>query len=344
MRLRKARISLLVVVLVSAIYASAGTPVKVMTYNVDEGTDFAAIIAVLTSTNPTAAQFQQAVLDTEADVTTSDPIGRAALIAGEISAANPDLVGLQEAAQWTFGATQIDLLQLILAYLPNYTALVTVPEFQINIPGLVGFMDRDVILVRTDEPAILQIVRTGQGHYLAQIPLPAFPPYLQASSITRGWGYVDARMNGTPFRFITTHLEDGTNTTSPLFAYVQALQEIQLVYSPALTILPVIIGGDFNTVANDSSSPTFATYRFMLANGFSDAWSTVNPNLPGFTCCQEMLTDPSPELTQRLDQIFMRNHVGPAAAQVVGAEEVDGFSWPSDHAAVFATGAVSRIF
>jgi hypothetical protein len=52
---------------------------------------------------------------------------------------------------------------------------------------------------------------------------------------------------------------------------VQALQKIQLVYSAALTILPVMIGGDFNTVANDPSNPTFATYSFMLGNGFRDA-------------------------------------------------------------------------
>ena len=346
MRLGKTHVSLLVVVLaVSSVYASASTPVKVMTYNVDEGTDFATIIAVLTSSNPTAAQFQQAVLATENEVITSNPLGRAALIAGEIAAANPDFVGLQEAAHWTFGDTQIDLLQLILAYLPNYTAVVTVPEFQINIPGLVGFMDREAILVRTDEPSVLQIVRTGQGHYAVQIPLPALPPYLAASSITRGWGYVDARMNGTPFRFITTHLEDGTNSTSPLFAYVQALQEIQLVYSPALTILPVIIGGDFNTVANEPSNPTFATYSFMLGNGFRDAWRTVNPSLPGLTCCEELLTDPSFDLTQRLVQIFMRNHVTPTGAQVVGDQlDVDANTWPSDHAAVVAVGAVSRIF
>ena len=347
MQLQRHLRTLLLVVLatVSLTYASvAATNVRVMTYNVDEGTDFSAIIAVLTSSNPSQTAFLNAVNATLTEVAASRPDVRAALIAAQINAANPELVGLQEAAQWTFGTTQIDLLQLILAYLPNYTAVVTVPEFQINIPGLVGFMDREAILVRTDEPGILQILRTGQGHYAAQIPLPAFPPYLQASSITRGWGYVDARMNGTPFRFITTHLEDGTNPTSPLFAYVQALQEIQLVYSPALTILPVIIGGDFNTVANEPSNPTFATYSFMLGNGFRDAWRAVNPNLPGLTCCEELLTDPSFDLTQRLDQIFMRNHVTPTAAQVVGAEKVNDLSWPSDHAAVLAVGAVSRIF
>ena len=212
----------------SSIYASASTPVKVMTYNVDEGTDFAAIIGVFNNPNATAADFGAAVQATESEVQNSQPLVRMGLVAGEIAAAQPDLVGLQEVAVWNFPNGQIDLLQLILAGLPNYTAVVTVPEFQINIPGLVGFMDREVILARTDEPA-LQIIATGEGHYSAQVPLPAFPPLnLPASSIKRGWGYVNARMNGTPFRFITTHLEDGTNPISPLFAFVQALQEISI--------------------------------------------------------------------------------------------------------------------
>jgi hypothetical protein len=323
----------------------ASTPVRVMTYNVDEGTDFAAIIGVFNNPNATATDFEKAVFATEDEVLKSDPFDRMRLVASEIAAAHPDLVGLQEAAVWNIpGGLPIDFLQMILVGLPNYRAVLTVPEFQINIPGLVGFIDREVILARIDEPA-LQIISTGQGHYSAQVPLPAFPPLnLPASSIKLGWGYVNARTNGTPFRFITTQLEDGTNPISPLFALVQALQEIQLVYSPAFTFLPVIIGGDFNTVANDPSSPTFLTYRFMLANGFTDAWSLAHPNLAGPTCCQEDLLDPTPELTQRLDQVFMRNRVTAAGAQLVGAEKVDDLSWPSDHVAVLAVGAVSRIF
>lgn len=322
----------------------ASTPVKVMTYNVDEGTDFTAIIGVFNNPSATAADFVAAVHATEIEVQNSQPLVRMGLVAGEIATAQPDLVGLQEVAVWNLPNGQIDFLKLILANLPNYKAVLTVPEFQINIPGLVGFMDREVILARTDEPA-LQVITTGQGHYSAQIPLPAFPPLnLPASSITRGWGYVNARMNSTPFRFITTHLEDGTNPISPLFALVQALQEIQLVYSPASTFLPVIIGGDFNTVANDPSNPTFVTYRFMLANGFSDAWSTASLRIPDATCCQEDLTISASELTQRLDQIFMRNRVTPAGAQLVGAGLAENAFWPSDHAAVYTVGNVSGIF
>jgi endonuclease/exonuclease/phosphatase family metal-dependent hydrolase len=342
-----ARFRVLVVVLAVVFFTSASlasTGVKVMTYNVNEGTDFAAIIAVFNNPNATAADFQAAVAATIAEVQGSNPVLRAYLIASEIASAHPDLVGLQEAAVWTFNGQQLDLRQLILDDLAalgqTYTAVVTVPEFQINIAQLVGFTDQEVILARTDElnAGELHITARQQGHYSALVPLPAFPPLnLPATSITRGWGYVDAQLNGTAFRFITTHLEDGTNTISPIFALVQALQAIQLVNVPASTALPEIIAGDFNTVANNPSSPTFFAYLFMLGNGFTDAWRRAHPFLVGATCCQEDLTSSTSELTQRLDFVFTRNHIGVLGAQLVG-NHLDvspaGNSWPSDHAAL----------
>lgn len=318
--------------------SSPSTPVKVMTYNVDEGTDFDAIVGVLTNPNATTDDFVAAVNQTVNEVRNSHPEVRAQLIADAITNAQPDLVGLQEAAVWTFGKVKLDLLQMILEDLAGqYTAVVTVPEFQIDIRRLgVSFVDQDVILARTDElnNGELEITARRQGHYSVLVPLPAFPPYLRATYITRGWGYVDVQRNGTQFRFITTHLEDGTKPIS-IFALVQAAQAAELVYFPARTGLPVLIGGDFNTVANDPSSVTFLTYQFILANGFSDAWSTVNPGPGGATCCYAVLTDPNSLLTQRIDLVFARNIAGVDGAQLVG----DQFSffydlWPSDHAGV----------
>jgi endonuclease/exonuclease/phosphatase family metal-dependent hydrolase len=149
-------------------------------------------------------------------------------------------------------------------------------------------------------------------------------------------------LNGTEFLFITTHLEDGT--VSPIFALYQALQEIELVGGPASTALPVIIAGDFNTIANNPFSPTFLTYSFMLANGFTDAWRKTHPFsfFGGATCCQGDLTMSQSELTQRLDQVFTRGNVSvvPRGTQLVGIPQVNepNFeSWPSDHAAVEST-------
>jgi endonuclease/exonuclease/phosphatase family metal-dependent hydrolase len=332
-------VMLVLLVTVFFICASvANTGVKVMTYNVDEGTDFGPIIAVLTN----GGNFSAAVTQTIAEVQGSNPGLRMQLIAAEIAAAQPDLVGLQEAAVWTFpGSPPLDFLQLILASLgPSYTPVVIQSEFHIDIvlpAGNVSFTDQDVILARTELVNSGAIKAIQQGHYSHLVPLPAFPPYLpNTSAITRGWAYADVLLNGTKFRFITTHLEDGTNTISPIFALVQAQQEIELVYSPAFTLLPVIIGGDFNTVANNSSSPTFLTYLFMLGNGFIDAWRKAHPFHVGATCCQEDLTSSASELTQRLDFVFTRNHIRVLGAQLVGNQEIDNLSWPSDHAAVAA--------
>ncbi|HSB75121.1 MAG TPA: hypothetical protein VLC12_05680, partial [Terriglobales bacterium] len=94
---------------------SLRTTAKVMTYNVDEGTDFGAIIGVLTNTSST--DFATAVQQTVAEVENSDPADRAQRIADEIATAQPDLVGLQEVALWNIQGVPIDMLQLILARL-----------------------------------------------------------------------------------------------------------------------------------------------------------------------------------------------------------------------------------
>jgi len=279
----RAMLLVLLVMVFCTCASVAGTDVTVMTWNVDEGTDFTAITAVLTKTNPpaTATDFENAVADTITEVQKSNPVLRAQLIATEIANANPDLVGLQEAAHWTVTAepsavsiVDLDLLQLILGSPLNlgqqYTIVIAVPEFQIYVTGTfivdgvtvngsVGFTDRDVILAAT----IWSLHWKSRPILGTTVPrsTAAFPPFLPATNITRGWAYVDAKLlNGTKLRFITTHLEDGTNSTSPIFALVQALQAVQLVGGPASTALPVIIAGGFNTIANDPFSPTFLTY------------------------------------------------------------------------------------
>jgi endonuclease/exonuclease/phosphatase family metal-dependent hydrolase len=329
----------LLVLLVTAFFTSASpasTGVKVMTYNVDEGTDFAAIIALLNNPSATEADVQAAVAATIAEVESSHPEVRMPLIANEINSAQPDLVGLQEVAVWMLPTGNLDLLQLILNALPNYQAAVIQPEFQIDLTAQFGvaFTDQDVILVRS---GAFDSITSNQGHYNALIPLSS--PFLPAgTTLTRGWASVDAHLNGTAFRFITTHLEDGTNTISPIFALVQALQAIQLVKVPANTALPEIVAGDFNTVANNPFSLTYLTYSFMLANGFSDAWSRTHPFqiFSGATCCQENLRSSTLKLTQRLDQVFVRNHVSVVPFGTVLVDQFDAVDsfWPSDHAAV----------
>lgn len=77
----------------------------------------------------------------------------------------------------------------------------------------------------------------------------------------------------------------------------------------------------------------------MLANGFTDSWTKGHSRFGGATCCQEDLTSPLSELTQRIDLVFTRNHINVVGAQLVGDAIVPNVVgnvgyWPSDHAAV----------
>src|SRR5260370_26654131 len=110
---------------------------RIMTYNVDEGTDYQEALGALLS-NP--ASFPAAVQLTINNVRATNPPARMAAVAAEIAAKKPDLIGLQEATQWrTSGncgdsvAPEFDLLQSVLDELSNlgqhYAAIAVTKEF-----------------------------------------------------------------------------------------------------------------------------------------------------------------------------------------------------------------------
>src|SRR5438132_384798 len=78
--------------------------VTVMTKNMDEGTDFGFFFA-----NPNTG-----VQLTLQEVLKNDYPTRASLLAKEIAASKPDIVGLQEVALWTTPYGVIDQLQILL--------------------------------------------------------------------------------------------------------------------------------------------------------------------------------------------------------------------------------------
>ena len=92
--------------------ANHGT-VKVMTYNINEGSDF---IEVLSATDfPSFIAGVQATLN---QVTASNPSLRMKAVARQIAIAQPDLVGLQEVTTWLVGpmtspAVRYDMLQAL---------------------------------------------------------------------------------------------------------------------------------------------------------------------------------------------------------------------------------------
>src|SRR5579859_2583916 len=336
---------------------SAGNgAIRVMTYNVDEGTDYIELQQATTT-----SQFLVAVGETISAVRLTDPPARMQAVAQQIMAAAPTLVSLQEVDQWYSGiydpntgtcgplTLEFDMLQELTAELASLGGHyeVAVQATQYAFPPTPGFIapnayicvqvfDYNVILARTDLGAKrLQWNNPQSGHFanilyfntpIGVIPLP------------RVWASVDATFNGKAFRFIGTHLES-------IDPGIQELQGGELRAGPANTTLPVIVAMDSNAQA--APLPQSATYLDFMNAGYADAWSEVYPLVSGFTCCQApLVNNPTSELCQRIDLILTLGNIQAQSIGLYGAttntQTPDGL-WPSDHAGVEAQVVVETI-
>ena len=314
----------------------------IMTRNMDEGTDFGFFSEAVGD----QALLQVALLETFCEVVASNPELRAAQIADEIAAAQPDLVSLQEVAEWQSsllfcpGAaigppTTIDAETALLDRLAvdgvSYHVVSQLDEFNsTSIPGLpFSFLDRDVLLARDEPDGQLSIANVQAQHFstLLTVPLPGLN-----LTILRGWISADVTVRGFTARVIATHLQNRfgpAETGVP----VQEAQAEELVTGPAATSLPVVIAGDLNT---GPGSDLILSYNLLTQNaGFTDTWTATQPNDPGFTVgfyTEDPLTPSTPSM--RTDLILVRGAVVPSAPKdyLVGTE----VPHPSDHAGVVA--------
>ena len=121
--------------------------VRVMTQNMDEGTDFVELSAATTP-----AQFIAAVTTTYNNILATNPAERAAAMAREIAKQRPHLVALQEASVLRTGtggpATTVksDLLQSLVDALAalgqHYAVIAIVPGLDAQAPSTLGFFVR----------------------------------------------------------------------------------------------------------------------------------------------------------------------------------------------------------
>ncbi len=311
--------------------------VTVMTQNMDEGTDFKLIF-----TATSFSGLEAAVGVTYQEVQASNIPERAVAIANEIAQDEPALVGLQEATQWLTGplgsppATTVvyDQLQSLLDALAqqglHYAPVAISTNSDFEAPSTLGFdvrfIDRDVLLARTDLPDLT--LANIQVHRFAH--LAVVTTVVGTITIPRGWISVDATIKGKTFRFLTTHLESTSSA-------VRAAQGNELLQGPANTSLPVVFSGDFNSDADSGD----LTYLNLIAAGFVDAWSVTNPGDPGYTGPLH-LEDPYAASTPsvRIDLVLLLNKVSANDAQLVGNDPgdlTDSGLWPSDHAGVVAS-------
>lgn len=348
----------LMIVSVAAIWAAMAAPAvaqlipgvgTVMTYNVNEGTDFLQVVGA-----QTLPQFLVGVGQILTQVQGTNPPERMQAVAAKILEVQPELLSLQEVDQWYTGTfdpiagscgtmtLQYDMLQELLSALAkqggHYEVAVQVTQNAFPpTPGLippatylcVAVTDYDVVLARTDLPSwIFQWSNPQSGQFVNQLvlPTPIGPvPY------TRAWATVDAQFFGHSFHYVNTHLES-------FDANVRELQGDELRAGPANSALPVIIAMDSNAQAFPlPQDPTYVDFR---SAGYQDVWSSLFPKRAGLTCCQdEADNNPVSQLYQRIDLVLTRGSVTPLGAALLGADPRSRLSdglWPSDHAALVA--------
>jgi endonuclease/exonuclease/phosphatase family metal-dependent hydrolase len=296
---------------------------------------------------------------------------RSKMLADEIAATRPDLVGLQEVALWRHGPMQLDgigrpdatvvdydflaiLHDDLVARGVRYETVHVQQESDVEAPAFTGnpfggtaraakdvrLTDRDVILVRSD--AGIRIAGTGGGNYSQRVEVTLGDATF---GFVRGYAWADVAVGSAQIRFITTHLE----SQSPKVARVQAEE---LLNGPARnTSLSTLITCDCNSnpasPAARSALPlgSGAAYRLITNDhGFADLWlQQPDPAGPANTASlSELVNDDSAHFSRRIDLVLAK--AAPPAPLVTGRAEVTGDElgdrdpvtelWPSDHAGV----------
>ena len=327
--------------------------ITIFDQNLFVGAEFTPLLGLDPSDPNYGLKLLMGVAQTYQAIIASDFPKRATAIAGEIAATQPDLVALQEVSLLRMQvpgdaiagghvpatAVQLDYLGILLDNLQqrglHYAAVAIVTNLDLEMPmptttpGVfadVRLTDHDVILARTDlPPGHLRVGNSQSGNFHTALPLPNL-----GASIARGWCAVDVTTRGRTFRFINAHLEENTA------AVVQAAQAQELLQGPALTRLPVIMAGDFNSDANGTDGTL--SYS-LLTQTFTDTWSAVHPGDAGLTWGHDpLLADPTVAFVWRLDLILFRGAQFQPLSMVRLSPQFQAVPplWPSDHAGLAA--------
>jgi endonuclease/exonuclease/phosphatase family metal-dependent hydrolase len=336
-------VTILLTAIVSAASAlSAGAEddprmLRVMTQNLFIGTFYRELMA---TTTPQA--FAAAVTITYQHIQATKPAERMATIAREIANAEPDLIGVQQAAILRTGSkppattVEFDYLKILLAELAktgrHYKVVAVVPGLDAEAPSSLGFFvrltTRDVLLARSHDDLRLGNLQIRQFLAAGLYPTPA--GVLVDPS---GFAAIDVTMRGQSIRFVTTHFD-----VTPA---VSLLQARELVQATSDTSMPTVLVCDCNATPDVQSDPSFASYKLLRDAGFSETFKLTRSDQPGFTCCQaEDLRNQISAVSRRIDLVQFRGPFRVVHAGVVGASPGDrtpSLLWPSDHAGVVAT-------
>jgi len=296
-----------------------GTPITVMTRNIYLGGD---ITRPLTATaGKTGAEalvaFGNANHALRGVVDQTSFPARSKLLAREIAATEPDLIGLQEVALWRRGPLQLgaigvanattvdyDFLATLLSDLAAvgepYVAVSVQEESDVEGPSFLGnpFLGtisdasdvrltmRDVLLKRADDR--VKVLASGSGQYDARLPFSVAGVNF---TFIRGYNWADVQVGAKTVRVINTHLESQTS----IYALMQA-QELLAPGGPANAPgKTVVVLCDCNsdpvnhTTKPPDPTPHSAPYDLMTAPGaLTDEWLQFAPD----QACEDDLPEP----------------------------------------------------
>jgi endonuclease/exonuclease/phosphatase family metal-dependent hydrolase len=320
----------------------------VMTRNLYLGADLLPVVDVLLAGTVDPIAFVDATTTVWNAVQANDFAARAEVLADEILAHLPDVIGLQEASLWrtqtpgdSTGArtpattVAIDYLETLRAALSarglSYVAAQQIDLFDIEVPIATGqdvrLTDRQVILVREGVPFVADDGDKGVFSGPTLLPLPLFDQILP---VKRGWTKVEVTIGAEDVTVYDTHLES-------FYDPARDAQAAELVAILAGESSRVVLVGDLN------STPGTGGHLAATSAGFTDVWTEVGAG-DGLTCCWPAdLHLTAPPLTERVDDILVRGGDGqlePESTSLVGEETADRTAsglWPSDHAGVVAT-------
>lgn len=327
-------------------FAQGNRSIKVMTQNMDAGTDLGFIFGVADPVLGTQLTYQE--------ITASSRIPeRAQRLAAEIAAAKPDIISLQEVTKWQAGPflapallyDQLDLLMAALAARKEHYEVVDVQllsqayaPLNYDLTQFLFFTDRDVILARSG----LSAANKQQGIYQALFsPTPLFTDVL-------GWMSVDLEVAGKSVRFFNTHLQSPIATSPDLFQFTAGIQvaqgtELMSVMEAAVAEgFEVILAGDLNSDASTVGigpdlTPTAGN---ISSAGYTEVWGALHLSDQGLTWprfLEDTFPIPASQVvsppTERIDLIFVK---GPAPINIQLTRRAN-LPMASDHLGVMAT-------
>jgi endonuclease/exonuclease/phosphatase family metal-dependent hydrolase len=306
---------------------------NVISYNVDQGSRLAPLLAASSPQELPAAMSQ-----VWAEVQASDIPGRAMVIAREIARADPDVVGLQEAAVWTVnGVPRFDFLGLLARDLRARgehfrvasVEAVTVLQLPDAAGNVIGLVDQTAVLVNREMGGRSFVTaRPARGTFAAERTVQVGGPQGPVLAFPGTWASVDLVDTDNffhTFRYVSVHL-DGVDPA------VNAAQAAELAAGPGRTGMGEVLAGDFGFPA-DQSPP----YAAALQSVFIDAWLRHHASNTGPTAVEPDLRDARRTLQARTDAIFYITGVdmSDVNAWLLGFRRDDrtaGGLLPSDHA------------